>query len=363
MMSNSLFTSSSKVIWIPVTAVCAIFISACGSYDPDSPEYWIDNALQQYHEVLMKRPYAAPSAYVEIARCDNRYCKYSEGYGHFIYLGNDVEIPMVNRTFLADQIKRSNPSREWLSYIDNSQKPEIQDRTDFQPGYSSLLGALRRMELSGLFNEQELQNYEYEIVDTLKAEDDPTNSKLKISFSSENELYHGTAFLSLETSRFKRVVLEAAPIYAQPLYGWQNADGEIRFDTDESGDYHLKFIQFEYTKDNLTHTVALKSEAPVHMFDEITDDTYSALYQNSLNPIIYYQGQEQNHQSSSFDHLNMEKIRQDLVDEKSLHQQFIANAGSPYLTVTLSSGDEYQPTGRRDSYFLVEDIREKLKGD
>lgn len=98
--------------------------------------------------------------------------------------------------------------------------------------------------------------------------------------------------------------------YISALPGWH---GII---SGRSVDYHLKLIRLEYTKDNLTHTVALKSEAPVHTFDE-----------------------------------------------KSLHQQFIANAGLPYLTVTLSSGDKYQPTGKRDSYFLVEDIREKLKGD
>ncbi len=361
-MNSRIYTPSSPSIGLSYFIIVAVFFSACSSSDPDTPEYWMEKALQHYHAELMQQPYAAPAAYFEKAKCGDRYCKYSEGYGHFVYLGDDVEIPMVNRTFLADRIKRSNPSSDWLSYIDNSREPEIESRSDFQPGYTSVLGAVRRMELSGLFNERASQNYNYQIRDTLKIEDDPSNRKFKISFSSEDELYQGVVFIHEETSRFKRVVLDKAPVYAEPLYGWQSAEGEIRFDTEESGNYHLKLIRFEYTKDSLTHTVALKSEAPIHTFDEVTDDTYAALYENSTNPIVYYQQQEQDH-PLSFNYRDMEVIEEDLGNDKPLSQQFSANAGSPYLSVTLSSGDEYQPTGRRDSYFLVEDIREKLKGN
>lgn len=359
-MNSRIKISPLQTIGLSFLMKVAVLFSACSSSDPETPEYWMEKALQHYHAELMHQPYAAPAAYFEKAKCGDRYCKYSEGYGHFVYLGDDVEIPMVNRTFLADRIKRSNPSSDWLSYIDNSREPEMESRSDFQPGYTSVLGAVRRMELSGLFNERASQNYNYQIRDTLKIEDDPSNRKFKISFSSEDELYQGVVFIHEETSRFKRVVLDKAPVYAEPLYEWQSAEGEIRFDTDESGNYHLKLIRFEYTKDSLTHIVVLKSEAPIHRFDEVTDDTYAALYENSTNPIVYYQQQEQDH-PLSFNHRNMVSIQEDLGNDKPLSQQFRANAGSPYLRVNLSSGDAMQPLAERDNYYLVEEIRAKLE--
>jgi len=137
-----------------------IIISSYNVLFSQSPESIVIEAVENYVQYSEFKPYQLQAEFLEYALDNNEICMYTGGYGYLCSAGYNCPIPVDNYSFVAEQIRKSDRSEQWLKQMKNLYiKTPVRIQTDFPPGWDYLLNSFRRIELEGLLNPQKVGLY------------------------------------------------------------------------------------------------------------------------------------------------------------------------------------------------------------
>lgn len=320
-------------------------------------------AVERYQDTVLKNPYTSQAAYMEKATCSGRYCMYTEAMGYLYSFGYDYEIKTGNFVFLPDNMKKSDRQPSWLETMDYwyTDAPHIKHQSDFWPGTGSLFTSFRWFELNGPLGKP--GSFTYEIIDTLKAQS-PDISLIQMEFKpAGGRQDSGTIYIDCENFSIYRIKLDQTRFYSQNFRQWVSAKGDITYyNHSEGNDTSIESLHFTYMKNSLEYWVEFQSSPLKNFYNKVAENKSRALSLTTANPFVYYQPDVWP-TSSPFSRLNMDSVRRDLEGERTLEEQFEANAGQAFFTITYQDERESTVLGGEETYELVKQILNRLESE
>jgi hypothetical protein len=334
-------------------------LSCTSQTTPETVDELMKRLSEQYHDTIIKTPYATPASYMEKATCDGEYCMYTEAMGFIYSFGYDYEIQTGNFIFLPKNFKKSDRQPSWLKTLDNwyADVPNITHRSDFPPGYGSLFSAFRWFEIHGPLGEP--RSFTYEITDTLETQH-MNKSLIKLEFKSAGgREYTGTFYIDSKTLSIHRVQLDKMLFHSQNFRQWIWVKGEFSWRSEK--DYtSIASLKLTFIKDSIEYWIELETLPLLIQDPKMDESELQAIAFIVNNPYVSYQGDEWPI-SSPFSKINMDSIKHSMEGIRTLEEQFQANAGRPFFTNTYQNGSKFTVVGEEDTYKLVEEIVNRLE--
>ena len=331
-------------------ALFLLCASSCSFLERDP----LKMALERYNRETIKTPYVSPAGYAETAKCEDKYCMYTEAYGYFFSAGYDVPVAVDNLFLFPENMKKSNRSNEWLKQLKNKYaNGDISNQSDFPPGFLSALNAFRWFEEHGLF--KHLEGFESVSTDTVQGGNGPTI----IYHFSNHENYKYSGKIHVESDNFiSKIEFDSIRFFSPPLNNWNQAKGLITFYNDKKGD-RLESIKINHETEKFVHSVYFKTGREIFHHKKLDDSLVFRLMEHKRRPMVYY-NQDWNN-PFDFEGLDLEEVYSDLGEIDVLNNQFERNAGAPFIKEIKDLEGKYLEIRKsEETYSFVEDKIEEF---
>jgi len=274
---------------------------------------------------MIKTPYVSPAGYAETAKCEEKYCMYTEAYGYLFSAGYDVPVAVDNLFMFPENMKKSDRSEFWLKHLDNVYKSgEKSFQSDYPPGILSALNAFRWFEERVLF--QRLEGFETVLKDTVRENDTPV-----YIYQFGNHLSHqysGKIHIEIDNFFISKIEFDSIEFFSSPYSDWKQAKGIITFTNDNEGD-RLSSIKINLETEHFIHNIYFKSGQEIVQHDRLSDSQIFRLMEHKRRPMVYYD--EDPVSPFNFEGLDTEQILSDLGGIDVLKDQFKRNSGAPFI--------------------------------
>ncbi|MFP4022933.1 MAG: hypothetical protein ACLFVR_00290 [Thiohalospira sp.] len=297
-----------------------------------STERIVVETVGNYAKYSEFKSFQLQAEFYEYAIYNNKVCMYTDGYGYLCSAGYNCPIPVDNYSFVAEQIRKSNRSEQWLKQMKNLyKKTPVRKQTDFPPGWDYLLNSFRRIELEGILNPQKVGLYK------ILSSERKDEHLLSVNFvHKKNSQLSGELLINLKTKSIERLHLINQKFYSPQLGDWSTGDLIVSFREINNKNF-VKDLIIEVCDNDFKYYIAL------HVYPEkvynypITETDYNMLSQNDINPYVYYD--ESTFKEITCNEKILPKAINDFRGKSELTKQFVSNANKPfYISETYSGG-------------------------
>lgn len=334
-----------------------LFILIISSYNAlfsQSLENIVIEAVENYAQYSEFKSYQLQAEFYEYALDNNEICMYTGGYGYLCSAGYNCPIPVDNYSFIAEQIRKSDRSEQWLKQMKNLyKKTPVRKQTDFSPGWDYLLNSFRRIELEGILNPQKVGLYK------ILSEERKDDHLLSIDFvHKEISQLSGNLLINLKTKRIEKLHLKNQKFYSPQLWDWSTGDLIVSFQ-EINDKIFVKDLIIKVAVNKFQYQITL------HVYPEkvynypITKTDYNMLSQNDINPYVYYD--ESTFKEITCDEQVLPKVINDFGGKNELAKQFVSNANKPfYISETYSGGGDTEQKAK-ETHDYIQKIVQLIK--
>lgn len=331
-----------------------IIISSYNVLFSQSPESIVIEAVENYAQYSEFKPYQLQAEFYEYALDNNKICMYTDGYGYLCSAGHNCPIPVDNYSFVAEQIRKSDRSEQWLKQMKNLyKKTPVRKQTDFPPGWDYLLNSFRRIELEGLLNPQEVGLYK--ILSTERKDE----HLLSIDFvHKEISQLRGNLLINLKTKRIEKLYLKNQEFYSPQVWDWLTGDLTVSFQ-EINDKIFVKDLIIKVAVNKFHYHITL------HVYPEkvynypITKTDYNMLSQNDINPYVYYN--KRTFQEIACDKTILIKVINDYGGSDILEKQFVSNASKLFYISEIYTEEADSERKAKEIHAYIQKIVQLIK--
>lgn len=311
-------------------SVILIILNSCHT-DFNNPISVMRKIRKEFSHQTNKEQYYKRASYTEMAKVNNHFVAFSEGYGNLISLGNSFMIPVDNYCLLLNNIRKADSKTQWKNFLTNIySQTDISNQSDICPSFNALLSSYRWFEINGPLSDENKDRYLYKLIDSGEA-----STRKIINFSPcdslHKYLYYGTIIFETKTNHLKSIQLDSCCFYSEPFQRWTTASMNIDYSYNKEKIY-LSNLDAFYKIEKLQHWISVNAPDSIAYKISLKKNECTQLNMNDNNPLIHY-----NDRDWERDFTNSNKcfsdIKKDLeLDNLPIDEQFKRNAGKNFYT-------------------------------